>query len=296
MVSTAGYSTNTQRGVWLVQQALINLSKMSPHLDRCTRRDTLGQIGPKDGYMECHEDTAAALPATEAPEERKDDVCPWDSVQDLTSQPGDPAKGGPQQPKKNSASSRKNSSQMDSGGSSSDVSVAVVDVSERLRKCCVVEAPLEERVVARIQTVRKYSTVSFGRVADSRRSSVTNRPSVSSIEDVMPQGAPEDTTKRTNKLSINVSRDPCQPPKKSGRKWSLAPTSCINAVPLLEVRDVTEPQAGPSDITTARPPQRQRSNDVCPWEDELVLKGCKGKMLGLEGRKDVKAGSQGLRE
>nr|CAD7415157.1 unnamed protein product [Timema poppensis] len=65
-----------------------------------------------------------------------------------------------------------------------------------------------------------------------------------------------------------VSRDPCQPPKKSGRKWSLAPTSCINTVPLLEVRDVTEPQAGPSDITTARPPQRQRSNDVCPWEDE----------------------------
>nr|CAD7269136.1 unnamed protein product [Timema shepardi] len=78
--------------------------------------------------------------------------------------------------------------------------------------------------------------------------------------------------KRTNKLSINVSRDPCQPPKKSGRKWSLAPTSCINTVPLLEVRDVTEPQAGPSDITTARPPQRQRSNDVCPWEDE---DGCK---------------------
>ncbi|GLH02798.1 Regulator of G-protein signaling loco [Gryllus bimaculatus] len=122
------------------------------------------------------------------------DTCPWDS--------------GPSQ----SFSSRKNSSQMDSGSSSSDVSIAL-EVSEKLRKSCSIQqptpssssatnpptdvekiintAPPEEKVIARIQNVRKYSTTSIGRpLAESRRSSVTTkilesatRPSVSSPED-----------------------------------------------------------------------------------------------------------------
>ncbi|XP_063220810.1 regulator of G-protein signaling 7 isoform X2 [Bacillus rossius redtenbacheri] len=73
----------------------------------------------------------------EPPAERKDDVCPWDAG-------GEPGAGP----------SRRNS-----GGSQCDASAAVAGVSDQLRKASV-EAPSEERVVARMQTVRKYSTAS----------------------------------------------------------------------------------------------------------------------------------------
>ena len=285
----------------------------------------------------------------------KDDVCPWDSASDLKTVSPETSQTETAKRKTGSISatagsssmcedvypwdlpanqplslpepkpSRKNSTQLDSGSSSSDISVAIAEVSERLKKTCGIQqsspvgAPLvepeknvrvlsEERVIARIQTVRKYSTASIIGLgsSESRRSSVTTkpsgstRPSVSSSEDFA-LGTPaqrsfdsssnvcQGSGDRTNK----ISDDPCLRNYKKSRK-----RSSVSVAPLISVSSVVD-DAGPSQtllepstaeevgessmsggdsalrtesvVTTweeRSDPQGRKVNEICPWEDE----------------------------
>lgn len=96
--------------------------------------------------------------ATEVAVRPMDDVCPWEAVPGPSTEPGGPGdavssgrtasadqarhmwESGGYATIVHSAeatrASRKNSAQLDSCSSSSDVSLAIADVSERLRKSC----------------------------------------------------------------------------------------------------------------------------------------------------------------
>ncbi|KDR13220.1 regulator of G-protein signaling 9 isoform X2 [Zootermopsis nevadensis] len=236
-------------------------------------------------------------------ESLKDDICPWDSAIDLPVispeimlhpqgdkkqrgsmsaaagsslmcediYPWDTASNQPL-PLPELKSSRKNSMQVDSGSSSSDISVPMVEVSDRLKKSCGLQQPslvgastvesdknsrvsCEERVIARIQTVRKYSTASIIGLgsSESRRSSVTTkpsgstRPSVSSSEDFALGTAVQrsfdssaamivctEKQDRTNKSSD----DPCLRTYKKTRK-----RSSVSVAPLISVSSVVDDTA-----------------------------------------------------
>lgn len=236
-------------------------------------------------------------------ENSKDDICPWDSAIDLPAvspefmlhPEGDRKKKGsvsaaagfssmsediyPWETASNQPlplpelkPSRKNSMQVDSGSSSSDISVAMMEVSDRLKKSCGLQQSSlvgastvepekntrmssEERVIARIQTVRKYSTASVIGLgsSESRRSSVTTkpsgntRPSVSSSEDFSLGTAAQrsfdssaavivcpEKQDRTNKSSD----DPCLTTYKKSRK-----RSSVSVAPLISVSSVVDSTA-----------------------------------------------------
>ncbi|KAG7209131.1 hypothetical protein KM043_015275 [Ampulex compressa] len=146
-----------------------------------------------------------------------DDVCPWDAAPgpstdhtpDVTGQQQAGVSSGatssaeihgweggnviaPPQCIEVGRPSRKNSTQLDSCSSSSDVSLAIAEVSERLRKSCSLQhsgstggAPMSERVTGGPGTMtRNYSTGSSGgRVKLSEMS----RPSLSSCNFPSPQ-------------------------------------------------------------------------------------------------------------
>jgi hypothetical protein len=108
----------------------------------------------------------SSLSAATASSSVCEDLYPWDTASNLPLTLPEPRP------------SRKNSMQIDSGSSSSDISVAVTEVSDRLKKSCGLEQPCsvgasavelekkvrmssEERIIAKMQTVRKYSTASI---------------------------------------------------------------------------------------------------------------------------------------
>ncbi|XP_054271543.1 regulator of G-protein signaling 7-like isoform X2 [Macrosteles quadrilineatus] len=218
-------------------------------------------------------------------DKRGDDVCPWDT-------PGSPDKklhavaddtSGSQKlhPVDDTAAcswdslghvgSRKNSTQLDSGSSSSDISLAVaVEVSERLRKNCNVQDRFQGR----------------------RSSNVCPRPSVSSMEDVTPQRSFDSTSCEANiNLPVEV---PERIRKKSvsgppGRKQStVAPLISVSSVAEnpggmeeTEEGEVVSATTGVKQETSQKPPENSsekpsstpqeasgKTNDVCPWEDE----------------------------
>lgn len=113
-----------------------------------------------------------------------EDVCPWES----TPAPEPPATAT-NADKNLEVRSRKNSAQLDSGSSSSDISLAIAEVSDRFRKTCGLAQQQTLDGDKRGQT-RKLSTASYVEV---RRASVSiptkfssdsNRPSVSSFEEL----------------------------------------------------------------------------------------------------------------
>jgi regulator of G-protein signaling len=236
-------------------------------------------------------------------ENPKDEVCPWDSNTDLPAvasetvshpegnlkkrgslsatagsssvcedvYPWDTASNQPL-PLPELRTSRKNSMQIDSGSSSSDISVAVTEVSDRLNKSCSlqqqssvgasgveseknVRMSSEERVIARIQTVRKYSTASIVGLgsSESRRSSITTkpsgstRPSVSSSEDFalgMPAQRSFDSSavmtvcSETQDRTKKSSDDQCVRTYKKSRK-----RSSVSVAPLISVSSVVDDTA-----------------------------------------------------
>ncbi|KAL0272457.1 UNVERIFIED_CONTAM: hypothetical protein PYX00_005417 [Menopon gallinae] len=185
----------------------------------------------------------------------KDDVCPWESpvpgssFEDKRKRLGIAVTAGSMASEDiwegepcsslstlEPRASRKNSSQLDSGSSSSELSLAIVEVSERLRRSCGIiqqsSLPGGEETKS-----RKLSTASTGK-SDSRRSSIaaprsisettkespdaccsetdskiktpkSTRPSVSSIEDV--SVIPPDSAV-TSLPQEQVTADPQQPP------------------------------------------------------------------------------------
>lgn len=194
----------------------------------------------------------SSISAATASSSMCEDLYPWDAASNQPLSLPEPR------------TSRKNSMQIDSGSSSSDISVAVTEVSDRLKKSCGLEHPCpvgasavepeknvrmssEERVIARIQTVRKYSTASIIGLglSESRRSSVTTklpgstRPSVSSSEDFalgtpaqrsfdLP-GATVVCPEMQDRTSKN-SDDPCLRTYKKTRK-----RSSVSVTPLISV-------------------------------------------------------------
>ncbi|XP_069697878.1 regulator of G-protein signaling 9 isoform X2 [Periplaneta americana] len=223
-----------------------------------------------------------------------EDVYPWDMP---SSQPLSLPEPRP---------SRKNSMQLDSGSSSSDVSVAITEVSDRLRKSCAlqqhspvgapipepeknVRVPSEERVIARIQTtVRKYSTASIVGLgsSESRRSSVTTkppgstRPSVSSSEDFAlgtPAQRSFDSSSTTTVLPDKQDRtnrsgdDPCLRTYKKSRKRSsvsVAPLISVSSVVDSTVEDSSASQTllEPTPVVVA-----EESPAVCPSGGDSAL-------------------------
>ncbi|XP_044732204.1 uncharacterized protein LOC123295059 isoform X2 [Chrysoperla carnea] len=114
-----------------------------------------------------------------------EDICPWQSQTTGTTQ-------------QSSSRSRKNSQQFDSGSSSSDISSTIADVSERLKRTCMLtQQNTIEGDYRRSHYSRKLSTASC--IEATRRSSMSTmatstkalpestRPSVSSFEDFAPQ-------------------------------------------------------------------------------------------------------------
>jgi hypothetical protein len=209
--------------------------------------------------------------------------------------------------------------QMDSGSSSSDISVAITEVSDRLKKFCGLEQPCpvgasavepeknvrmssEERVITRIQTVRKYSTASIIGLglSESRRSSVTTkpsgstRPSVSSSEDFAlgtPAQRSFDSPAATavclemqDRTSKN-SDDPCLRTYKKSRK-----RSSVSVAPLISVSSaiddtgeetgsgqilqdplhVTEPEEVPPSCTSGNGDKALHTESVvASWEEHV---------------------------
>ncbi|XP_063983628.1 uncharacterized protein LOC135165834 isoform X2 [Diachasmimorpha longicaudata] len=114
-----------------------------------------------------------------------DDVCPWDAAPGPSNEPDaiagtssgstDPANwsGMPLPPDTGSRASRKNSSQFDSCSSSSDVSIAITEASERLRKTCGLQ---HSSTIVGPNLTRNYSVGPVPRVklADTSRSSISS--------------------------------------------------------------------------------------------------------------------------
>jgi hypothetical protein len=289
-------------------------------------------------------------------ENSKDDVCPWDSATNMPTVSSEVLSHSEGDRKKKSSisasaasssmcedlypwdtasnqpltlpeprSSRKNSVQIDSGSSSSDISVAITEVSHRLKKSCGLEQPCpvcasavepeknvrvssEERIIARIQTVRKYSTASIIGLglSESRRSSVTTkpsgntRPSLSSSEDFA-LGTPSQhsfdlpaaTTvcpEMQDRTSKN-SDDPCLRTYKKSRK-----RSSVSVAPLISVSSamddtveetctgqtlqdqvhVTESEEVPPSCTSGDGDKVLHTESVvASWEEHVDLQGRK---------------------
>lgn len=201
-----------------------------------------------------------------------EEVCPWEAAPEPRS--------------------RKNSAQLDSGSSSSDISVAIAEVSDRLRRTCGLTQ--QNTLDGDRRATRKLSTSSC---MEPRRASVSvpislapdNKRSQSSFEDVpdstaltvcvLPSGADNKTFKKSHSLTKSCSVTGANPP-------IISVSSVVDeTVERLSEQDVVAeagtqppplaPLAEPDSESPASelPPESSaqieaKSNDVCPWEDE----------------------------
>ncbi|XP_020282489.1 uncharacterized protein LOC109854112 isoform X2 [Pseudomyrmex gracilis] len=201
--------------------------------------------------------------ATEVAARPTDDVCPWEAVPGPSTEHGGAAdaassggtasadqsrhlwdSGGGHATTTHSAeaarASRKNSAQLDSCSSSSDVSLAIVEVSERLRKSCSLQHSGSIGAPTSGTITRNYSTCSAsGRI----RLSEMNRASMSSCNYPSPQQsfeyshAVEKVEERTSLEKITlpeeeelVKSDVVKEKQSSPRKNAKAPLISISAI------------------------------------------------------------------
>lgn len=187
--------------------------------------------------------------------------------------------------------SRKNSSQLDSGSSSSELSLAIVEVSERLRRSCgiIQQSSLPGGEESKS---RKLSTASTGK-SDSRRSSVaaprsagestkespdacrsetepkiktpkSTRPSVSSIEDVSVIPSDSAVTSLTEEqvaadpqqsppvdTPTSQSKDDCESSRTNKTYTDVRKRSPVSVAPLISVSSVAEEEG----TSTKSPPE-----------------------------------------
>lgn len=210
-----------------------------------------------------------------------EDVCPWESLPEPRS--------------------RKNSVQLDSGSSSSDVSVAVAETADRLRRTCGLT---QQNTLDGGKSSRKLSAACC---LEPRRASVSvpvdSRRSVSSLEDA---ATPKTLT------TPNIGNDNADAPayKTFKKSYSLTKACSISGTspPIISVSSVVDeptedvgglnegeegnreredvgcsvhtppplaPLAEPDSESPGSevPPDapqldESKSNDVCPWEDE----------------------------
>ncbi|XP_015838971.1 regulator of G-protein signaling 7 isoform X4 [Tribolium castaneum] len=218
-----------------------------------------------------------------------EEVCPWES--------GEPR-------------SRKNSAQLDSGSSSSDISVAVAEVSERVQRVCT---------LTQQHTVDGSRKLSTSTMDPPRRASVSvpithsttgdsSKRKVSSFEDNSSAATstsssvfviPSDTDNKseectsTNKtvvknhglakacsvtganapiISVSSVADDLPPDSKEEQ---VEPTTSQEPLAPLAEPDSESPasELPPSEpITEVEADTEAKSNDVCPWEDEETCK------------------------
>lgn len=179
-----------------------------------------------------------------------EDVCPWDIIEPR---------------------SRKNSTQFDSGSSSSEISVAVAEVTEKLRRSCMLT---QQHTVDGGKSSKKLSAASC---SEPRRASVSVLPEVAPgcSSSSSASGDAEKTFKKSHSLTKACSVASTNPPiisvssvadveKSSEEKGEEAAAPIIVPMAPLAEPDSESP-------ASEMPPElleEAKSNDVCPWEDE----------------------------
>ncbi|KAK9732243.1 Regulator of G-protein signaling DHEX domain [Popillia japonica] len=160
-----------------------NLSDIPYRADISETQNPEGETETSGGRRKLYMDAVAGTSASE-------EVCPWEL--------------GPE------PRSRKNSIQMDSGSSSSDISVAVGDVSDRFRRHCglVQQYTLDGDKIRPGHSGRKLSTASC--IVEARRASVSAPLALlRDGEKKAPAVQAEDVAKGDNLTSSSVTLVPC---------------------------------------------------------------------------------------
>ncbi|XP_067213306.1 uncharacterized protein [Linepithema humile] len=183
--------------------------------------------------------------------------------------------------------SRKNSAQLDSCSSSSDVSLAIAEVSERLRKSCSLQhsssigAPISGPVIT-----RNYSTCSAsGRI----RLSEMSRASVSSCNYPSPQQSFEYSHAVVEKVEERSSLEKIVPEEEAEsavvRESQSSPKTCAKA-PLISISAIVGDL--PSDNSTMENGDEENASESCTARDatEIVVEE---KTRGEDSRVDTGA-------
>lgn len=177
-----------------------------------------------------------------------EDVCPWDA-----------------EPR-----SRKNSAQFDSGSSSSEISVTMAEVSERLKRSCVLT---QQNTLDGGKSSRKLSAVTC---AEPRRASVSVPISLPEASTSTFFGDAEKTFKKSHSLtkacsvagtnapiiSVSSVAEVENPGNEKGEGASAVTSVVVPMAPLAEPDSESPASEMPPELEEAK------SNDVCPWEDE----------------------------
>lgn len=239
---------------------------------------------------------AAGLPEVKKPtisipstSEDPGNICPWET-------------SAPEPEKTLDVRSRKNSTQFDSGSSSSDISLAIAEVSDRLRRTCGISQQNTLDGDKKGQ-VRRLSTASC---VEPRRSSISippnrlfsDRPSVSSFEEsgscsllIAPPSEKDIEDAKVKGLvktpsvsgasvapiiSVSSAVDETFPPDEELPK--LKPASVVKELELplapLAVPDSESPGSDwVPEIPAVEPQETEeaivdKQKEICPWEDE----------------------------
>lgn len=189
----------------------------------------------------------AIVPGTSTSE----DVCPWDI-----------------EPR-----SRKNSAQFDSGSSSSEISVAIAEVTERLKKNYTLT---QQNTMDGGQSSTKLSAASC---SEPRRASVSVPMSLPEVV-ASGSGDADKTFKKSHSLTKACSVASANAPIISvssvadvedssedddddvGKEAAAPPPVVVPMAPLAEPDSESPASEMPPELEEAK------SNDVCPWEDE----------------------------
>ncbi|XP_025828974.1 regulator of G-protein signaling 11 isoform X2 [Agrilus planipennis] len=182
-----------------------------------------------------------------------EDVCPWDVF--ATSAADQPSR------------SRKNSTQMESGSSSSDLSTALTDVGDRMRKSCV----LTQQFTVDCDR-RPPSKVLMAAGTEQRRASVSvpirftessNRPSLSSFEESGPSSA---ASPLFSDIDNNNKRDGVCASKTLRKSSSLTKTCSVSGIspPIISVSSVIDDVASTANVATPLAETAGRKSDENP--------------------------------
>lgn len=166
--------------------------------------------------------------------------------------------------------SRKNSAQFDSGSSSSEISVAIAEVTDKLRRTCGLT---QQNTVDGGKSSKKLSAATC---SEPRRASVSvpmSLPEVAASSGFGVSGDAEKTFKKSHSLTKACSVASSNPPiisvssvadveNLSEEKGEEAAPGIVPMAPLAEPDSESPASEMPPELEEAK------SNDVCPWEDE----------------------------
>lgn len=171
-----------------------------------------------------------------------EDVCPWESEQ----------------------RSRKNSTQFDSGSSSSDISVAVAEVSDRLKRS---GGLTQQNTLDGGKSSRKLSAATC---VEPRRASVSVPISLPEVAASSVSSDADKTFKKSHSLTKACSVAGANPPIISVSSVADVENPDEETVPVIvPMAPLAEPDSeSPASEMPPELSEEAKSNDVCPWEDE----------------------------